>query len=239
MTLNIAHRGFSALYPENTMLAFEKAKIEGFCDGIELDVQLTKDNIPVIIHDEELERTTGIKGLVKDITYSEIRKLNAGLNQKIPSLEEYLEFAKEKKIFTNLELKNSILEYKGLEDISLNLIHKLGLEKDIILSSFNHESMIKVKELDENMKTGLLYDCLLFNPQKYCKSCGADAMHPNFRSLLLSKKSLKNMLDSGIDVNSYTINKEKHMIKFINEGISAIITNHPDKLHEILKSNLK
>ena len=234
MTLNIAHRGFSALYPENTMLAFKKAKEEGFCDGIELDVQLTKDNIPVIIHDEKLERTTGASGLVSELTYNEIRKLNAGLNEKIPSLEEYLEFAKENKIYTNLELKNSILDYDGLENISLELIYKLGLEKDVIISSFNHESMIKVKEIDKNIKTGLLYDCLLFNPQKYCKTCNADAMHPDFHSLLLSKKSLRNMLENGIEVNSYTINKEKHMIKFINEGITSIITNHPDKLHNLL-----
>ncbi|MGL5575820.1 MAG: glycerophosphodiester phosphodiesterase [Sarcina sp.] len=235
MTLNIAHRGFSALYPENTMLAFRKAKEEGFCDGIELDVQLTKDNVPIVIHDEKLERTTGASGLVTDLTYNEIRKLNAGLNEKIPSLEEYLEFAKANKIYTNLELKNSILKYKNLESITLDLIYKLGLEKDVILSSFNHESMIKVKELDKNIKTGLLYDCLLFNPQKYCKACNADAMHPDFHSLLLSKRSLKNMLENGIEVNSYTINKERHMIKFIEEGITSIITNHPDKLHNLLK----
>ncbi|MGL4654838.1 MAG: glycerophosphodiester phosphodiesterase [Sarcina sp.] len=234
MTLNIAHRGFSALYPENTMLAFKKAKEEGFCDGIELDVQLTKDNVPVIIHDEKLERTTGASGLVTDLTYNEIRKLNAGLNEKIPTLEEYLEFAKENNIYTNLELKNSVLKYEGLENISLELIYKLGLEKDVIISSFNHESMIKVKEIDKNIKTGLLYDCLLFNPQKYCKTCNADAMHPDYRSLLLSKRSLKNMLENGIEVNSYTINKEKHMLKFIEEGISAIITNHPDKLYNLL-----
>ncbi|MGL4763321.1 MAG: glycerophosphodiester phosphodiesterase [Sarcina sp.] len=239
MTLNIAHRGFSALYPENTMLAFKKAKEEGFCDGIELDVQLTKDNIPVIIHDEKLIRTTGSFGLVKDITYSEIRKLNAGLNEKIPSLEEYLEFAKENNIYTNLELKNSILEYKGLEEITLNMISKFNLEKEVILSSFNHESMIKIKNLNENIKTGLLYDGILFNPQKYCVSCGADAMHPNYHSLLISRKSLKNMLANDIEVNSYTINKEKYMMKFVKEGISAIITNHPDKLHEIIKSYKK
>lgn len=236
MTLNIAHRGFSARYPENTMLAFTKAKEEGFCNGIELDVQLTKDNVPVIIHDEKLERTTGASGLVTDLTYNEIRKLNAGSNEKIPSLEEYLEFAKENNVYTNLELKNSILEYNNLENISLELIYKLGIEKDVIISSFNHESMIKVKELDKNIKTGLLYDCLLFNPQKYCKACNADAMHPDFHSLLLSKRSLKNMLENGIEVNSYTINKEKHMIKFIKEGITSIITNHPDKLHNLLNN---
>ncbi|MGL5767000.1 MAG: glycerophosphodiester phosphodiesterase [Sarcina sp.] len=237
MTLNIAHRGFSALYPENTMLAFTKAKEEGFCDGIELDVQLTKDNVPVIIHDESLERTTGRRGLVKDFSLKELRTLDAGKNEKIPTLEEYLEFAKDNNIYTNIELKNSILPYDGMEEITLNLLAKLGLEKEVIISSFNHESMIKIKELNKDIKTGLLYDSILFNPHKYCKTCGADAMHPNFYSLLISKKSLKNMLNSNIEVNSYTINKEKHMKFFVEEKMSAIITNHPDKLHEIIKSH--
>lgn len=235
MTFNIAHRGFSALYPENTMLAFTKAAEEGFCDGIELDVQLTKDNIPVIIHDEELERTTGASGLVSDYTYKEIRTLNAGNNEKIPSLEEYLSFAKDSNILSNLELKNSIINYKNLEEITLTLISKLNLQKNIILSSFNHESMIKIKKLDNSIKTGLLYDCLLFNPHKYCISCGADAMHPHYSSLLIGN-GLKNMQKNNIDINSYTINKEKHMIKFLSKGITSIITNHPDKLHELIKS---
>lgn len=234
MTLNIAHRGFSALYPENTMQAFIKAKEEGFCDGIELDVQLTKDLVPVIIHDEELERTTGKKGLVKDFTYKEIRTLNAGNNEKIPSLEEYLEFAKESNLYTNIELKNSILEYKGMEEKTLELINKFDFKDRVIISSFNHESMSKIKMLDKSIKTGILYDSVLINPEKYCQMCGADAMHPNYTSLLLSKSSLKNMLDNNILVNSYTINNEIYMQKFIDEGMSGIITNHPDKLHKLL-----
>ncbi|WP_297435873.1 glycerophosphodiester phosphodiesterase [uncultured Clostridium sp.] len=234
MTLNIAHRGFSALYPENTMLAFKKAKEEGFCDGIELDVQLTKDLVPVIIHDEKLERTTGVKGFVKDFTYSEIRTFNAGENEKIPSLEEYLEFAKENNIYTNIELKNSILEYSTMEEKTLDLIDKFNFKNRIILSSFNHESMSKIKTIDKTIKTGILYDSILLSPHKYCQMCGADAMHPNYISLLLSRNSLKNMLKNNIEVNSYTINKESHMRKFIKEGITSIITNHPDKLHQIL-----
>lgn len=234
MTLNIAHRGFSALYPENTMLSFIKAKEEGFCDGIELDVQLTKDNVPVIIHDEKVNRTTNTTGFVKDFTYKEIRLLNAGQNEKIPSLEEYLEFAKSNNIYTNLELKNSEIPYEGLEEITLNLVDKLKLTKDIIVSSFNHESMNKIKIINHEIKTGLLYDCIIFNPVNYCKMCGADAMHPNYISLLLSKKSISNMINNNIEVNSYTINRASHMKKFIKKNITSIITNHPDKLHEIL-----
>ena len=234
MTLNIAHRGFSALYPENTMLAFTKAKEQGLCDGIELDVQLTKDNVPIIIHDEDLERTTGQLGKVKDFTYREIRTLNAGNNQKIPSLEEYLEFAKSNKIYTNIELKNSVIDYKDLELITLNLIYKFGLKEDVIISSFNHESMIKVKNLDKNIKTGLLYDNLMHNPQEYCKTCNSDAMHPNYTSLLISS-NIEKLQKSNIDINAYTVNDENHMRYLVDKKITSIITNHPDILYRIIK----
>ena len=234
MTLNIAHRGFSGLYPENTMLAFKKAKEEGFCDGIELDVQLTKDLIPVIIHDEELERITDVKGLVKDFTYKEIRTFNAGENEKIPSLEEYLEFAKENNIYTNIELKNSILEYPSLEKKTLNLIDKFNFKDSIIVSSFNYKSIAKIKTLDKTIKTGLLYKSHFINLQKYFDMCGADAIHSHYTAFLRSKDLLKNLLENNIEVSSYTIDEEIYMKKFIKEGISSIITNHPDKLHQIL-----
>ena len=106
-----AHRGSSGTYPENTMLAFEKAVEEG-CDGIELDVQLTRDGHVVVIHDEELERTTGTKGFVRDYTLEELKKFDAGKVkdgafgfQGIPSFDEYCEFAAKKGIITNIEIK--------------------------------------------------------------------------------------------------------------------------------------
>lgn len=114
--LNIAHRGFKGVYPENTMLAYEKA-VETGADGIEFDVQLTKDGELVIIHDEDLERTTDGKGLVKDKTLHELKKLNASKGcpycevQTTPTLREYFDFAKDKDIITNIELKTSIITY--------------------------------------------------------------------------------------------------------------------------------
>ena len=95
MTKNVAHRGFSSHYPENTMLAFEHAVAAG-CDGIELDVQLSKDGQVVIIHDEMVDRTTDGTGLVRDYTLEELQKFNAAAKfaspcqpQHIPTLREY------------------------------------------------------------------------------------------------------------------------------------------------------
>lgn len=238
MTLNIAHRGFSSKYPENTMKAFIKAVEEGNCDGIELDIQLTKDNVPIIIHDESLERTTNGFGLVKDYTFNEIRKLNAGLKEKIPSLEEFLNFAKDNSIYINLELKNSIINYKNLESIVLNEIYKFGLKEKTIISSFNHLSMVNLKSLDNTIKTGLLYDCWLYNPVNYSLDCRANALHPHYSSIL-DENYLKNILDNNIEVNTYTVNDEIIMDYLINSNVSSIITNHPDMLNKLLKSKDK
>ena len=121
MTKNFAHRGFSGKYPENTMLAFEKA-IEAGADGIENDVHLTKDGVPVIIHDELVDRTTNGKGYVKDYTYEELSKLDASYIfpeygvLHIPTLREYMELVKDKDIITNIELKTGVFEYPGIEE---------------------------------------------------------------------------------------------------------------------------
>ena len=101
MTKNFAHRGYSGRYPENTMLAFRKA-VEAGADGIELDVQLTKDGVPVIIHDELVDRTTDGKGFVKDMPLTQLRQLDAsyiyagqyGVN-RIPTFREYCEFVRD------------------------------------------------------------------------------------------------------------------------------------------------
>lgn len=233
MTLNIAHRGFSAYYPENTMLAFTKAKEEGFCHGIELDVQLTKDNIPVIIHDENLDRTTDGHGLIKDFTYKSLRTLDAGKGEKIPSLEEFLEFCKAEKLLINLELKNSIIDYKDIEEKVLALIYKYNLASSTIISSFNHYSMVKIKKLDKNIKTGLLYDACIFKAEEYCLKCSADALHPFYFSLF-KDNVVENIHNNGILLNPYTVNSENNMKKLIDLKVNGIITNYPDKLNKLL-----
>ena len=152
MTKNFAHRGFSGKYSENTMLAFQKA-IEVGADGIELDVQLTKDGELVIIHDETIDRTTDGKGYVVDYTYEELSKFDAsyiyrgkfGFN-KIPTLKEYFELVKDLDFITNIELKTGINEYLGIEEKVYQIIKEYKLEKKVIISSFNHFSILRMKK---------------------------------------------------------------------------------------------
>jgi glycerophosphoryl diester phosphodiesterase len=237
LTINIAHRGFSGKYPENTMLAFQKA-LEAKCDGIETDVQLTKDNVPVLIHDETLNRTSNGLGFIKDYNYSELIKLDFGSGEKLPTLEEFIAFSKENNLFINIELKNSIIPYSNLENITLDLLYKYNYPKDkVIISSFNHYSMVKLKAIDSSIKTGLLYDSWIYKPGDYCKLCNADAMHPQFCSVL-DKEFVDDIRQKGFEINTYTVNYPEYMSKLIDLGVDGIITNYPDILRDLLSKNL-
>jgi glycerophosphoryl diester phosphodiesterase len=238
--LNIAHRGFSSKYPENTMIAFEKA-VEENCDGIETDLNMTKDGVIVICHDETLNRTTNGSGYIKDYTYKELSKLDAGTkfsdkfkDQRIITIDELLDYVKDKNILLNLELKNDLIHYENLEEKTIEKIYEYRLQDNVILSSFNHYSMLKVKELDNNIKTGLLYCGTIYNAYEYAKKLNADALHPYYPAVM-NKKIVDEIKENSIAINTYTVNEEIVMKKLIKLGVDGIITNYPDKLNEILK----
>ena len=159
-----AHRGFSGYYPENTMLAFQKVAEETVADGIELDIQLTKDGEIVIMHDEMLDRTTNGSGWLKDHTLEERKMLSVGVNvkgffprQTIPTLREYFTWLKTTKLITNIELKTSYFEYEGIEEKLIAMVKEFGLEDQIWYSSFNHYTCVKLHELDPDCYVGFLY----------------------------------------------------------------------------------
>lgn len=225
MIFNIAHRGASGYELENTMRAFERA-IELGCDGIETDVQLSKDGIPMLIHDETVDRTTTKSGYVKDFTCSEL------LDMGIPSLEQLMILAKLTHIILNLELKNNIIPYKDLEEKVIGIIKKYHMQQSVILSSFNHESMVRCKQIDSSIMTGLLYVENLIHPEKYCKEVGADAIHPHYTSV--NKQVVKAAHEKYIKVNVYTVNEEEVIENMVRVGVDMIITNYPDRVNKCL-----
>ncbi|WP_029699360.1 glycerophosphodiester phosphodiesterase [Clostridium sp. Ade.TY] len=237
-TLNIAHRGLSGLYPENTMLAFEKA-IEAGCDGIEMDVHLTRDNKLVVCHDEEVDRTTNGSGFIKDFTLEELRTLDAGIKfgeefkgLKIPTLEEFLDFMKTNDKFINIEIKNSIIHYEGIEEKLYEMIEKYGMEDRIIVSSFDHYSIRKCIRLNRKIKTGLLYWDCIYEPYNYGQMVGANALHPEFNSI--TKEIVEKAHDNLLQVNVYTVDKKEDMQKMIDLNVDMIITDYCNILNELL-----
>lgn len=185
-----AHRGCSQRYPENTMLAFEKAcGIHGLT-GIELDIQLTRDGEMVVIHDERVDRTTDGIGFVRDYTLAEIKRLhiNAGVNpnQQIPTINEVLDLLEpvmKSGLKLNIELKNSVYPYEGMEQKIVELIHGRGLQEGVVYSSFSALSLERVKMLEDKAELGILdkkvSDCLY----KLQGGCGAAALHPHWRDI--------------------------------------------------------
>lgn len=326
--LNIAHRGYSGKFDENTMLAFNKA-IEYKADGIETDVQLSKDGIPVLIHDETLERTTNGYGFVKDHTLNQLKmfktksiprvqalknyaleeienlKINLGLRnlnhnedlrmneytigegkqelevvehiigkykeglkigkytieeikyfqnkdgEEIPTLRELLELVANSNLkVLNLELKNSVIEYEGLEEKVLAMVDEFNLKDRVIISSFNHLSLVKIRNLEElkikannhiydksaykGITLGALTDSILANVPGYLKDISVECYHPYFPSIL-NKDYMKEIRNGGIKVNPYTVNEPGDMKKVIEAGADSIITNEVELLYALTR----
>jgi glycerophosphoryl diester phosphodiesterase len=148
--LRIGHRGAKAYEPENTLRSFRKA-LEIGVDAVEFDVRKTKDEHLVVIHDADVKRTTDGKGLVGELTLEEVKGFSADKGEKIPTLSEALDFL-DKKVKIVIELKET-----GVENQVLSLVRQNELQENVIIVSFIEETLQKVRELDDEVETGLLY----------------------------------------------------------------------------------
>lgn len=240
MTMIFAHRGFSGYYPENTMLAFQKAAEETVADGIELDVQLTRDGEVVIMHDERLDRTTNAGGYLKDYTVKELKTLSVGVNikgffprQTIPTLAEYFAFVRNTKLITNIELKNSIFAYEGMEEKVLALVYAYGLQDRVWYSSFNHYSMAKILRLKADARCGLLTDTWLIDVGKYAAAQKAATVNAN--SYFACKEGVAEDLHKhGVGLQAWTPNEIPLMQQLVTRGVDVLITNYPDRAAKVL-----
>lgn len=235
-----AHRGFSGYYPENTMLAFQKVAEETVADGIELDIQLTKDGEIVIMHDEMLDRTTNGSGWLKDHTLEKLKMLSVGVNvkgffprQTIPTLREYFTWLKTTKLITNIELKTSYFEYEGIEEKLIAMVKEFGLEDQIWYSSFNHYTVARIKKLMPEAKCGLLTDTWLMNIGEYAASQGAASV--NARTYFCAKEGVAADLHAhNIALQAWTPNDADMMQELVDAGVDVLITNYPDIAAKVL-----
>jgi glycerophosphoryl diester phosphodiesterase len=233
----IGHRGVPHLAPENTMASFEAAVKNG-AEGLETDVQMTRDGELVLIHDETLDRTTDGSGFVAAHTLKELKSLDAGSRfnpafkgERIPTLREFLEYVSGKGLLINIEIKSGIVLYPGIEQKLIDMLQSFGLGKNVIISSYNHYSLVTCKELDSTIKTGILYMAGLYNPWDYAKTVGADALHPLFYSV--RPEIIGGMRNSGLLINPYTVDSPGDMKNMIALGVSGIITNYCDVLSKM------
>lgn len=243
----IAHRGFSGVAPENTIASFKKA-IEVNADMIELDVSLSKDNIPVVIHDQTVNRTTNGKGKVSEFTLSELKKLDAGSwfkpefsEEKIPSLEEVIRLVKDK-IMLNIEIKSYSVkkssEQSGIEYQVVKLIEKYDIGSQVLISSFSKLAVKRIRELNPDIPVALLHRFTINKPLiKNYDNIGIYSFNQGKR--FFSKKTMNLIHKTGIKLNLYTVNQEREMKKFVKFGVDGIITNYPDKLIQVMDELIK
>lgn len=235
MTTLIAHRGWSGIAPENTLAAIKLALEECKIDTIEIDVHLSKDGIPVVIHDYKLERTTNGFGKVKDYTYEELKKLSAGswfspnhTEEKIPSLEEVFQLVGTKKPLL-VELKQAASYYEGLEEKVIELITKYGLEETVTLISFDHYSLLKSKDINSKIKRALVFagSPVLLKEQIQYVEAAAISIHSPY----LDKQLVDFLQQNNTKIIVWTVNHQQEMkrLEQVGENI-AITTDHPEWL---------
>lgn len=233
MTNIFAHRGASGDCPENTMPAFKKA-IEDGADGIELDVQMTKDGRIVVIHDETLDRTTSLKGFVKDTAYDKIRTADAAGKWKdafkgvrIPLLSDVLRFAERADFLINIELKNSVFRYEGMEEEVIKKVRYYGLEKRVIFSSFNHESLAVCHALAPEIERAVLTMDVLYRPERYLAAIPASGYHPKLGTPAVSAEVITHLAKHQAALRPFTVNRPEDMKRLMKAGIDAIFTDYP------------
>lgn len=232
-----AHRGASAHAPENTMAAFKLA-IEQGADGIELDIQMSADGQLVVIHDEKLNRTTNGKGLVAAHTYEQLKQFNAAASFKkgiqfehIPLLTQVLELLAPTKLELNIELKNGVIPYTGMEEAAIHLVRQYGMEDRVTFSSFNHYSVVKLAKLAPDIETAILYVAGIYEPWNYALPLGIRALHPFYYGAM--PEIVHGAQQAGMKVRPYTVDKIDDLKRMIAIGVDAVITNHPLRMRKL------
>ena len=240
--LNFAHRGASHQAPENTLAAFLLA-IELGADGIELDVQLSRDGQIVVIHDLVLETTTDGAGPVRERTLAELKELDAGrwfdpayAGQRIPTLQEVID-AVGHRLLLNIELKTASWQDDGLAGAVVQAIGDNHLLDRAIVSSFNPLALRSVVKLAPQIPIGLLYAPGLPLPLRHPWArhlLDLDAIHPHHS--LVDDKYLPWARERGYRVHTWTVDDPDRMRKLARQGVDIIITNEPDLLGQVLQT---
>lgn len=231
MTNIIGHRGYAALYPENTMLSFKKAYEHG-ADGIELDIHLSKDNEIIVIHDPTLNRTTNKKGKVNTMTLAEIKSARNkfGLfkvtDEQVPTLKEVMDWIVSTDMLINIEVKG--ITEGELEEQLIKLLNQYDMKERIIISSFNLESLQRLEEIDNSYHTALLTDKDMHEPWMFKASHGINSLHPNSRHYMKYDKR-QEVVRYELPARVYTVNHAKDIQYWLDEGLDAIITDEVER----------
>ncbi len=218
-----AHRGSSGSFPENTIPAFQAASLSG-CEGVEFDVQLTKDNVPVVIHDEKVERTTNGTGYVKDMTYKELQALRIkkggadASSLRVPRLDEVLAVFENSNLQLNIELKTDMFSYTGIEEI---VWQQTKHNSQVFFSSFNLKSLQNMRALSDSVE--LAFICYQENEVN-------EALLEAFqiRAVHFSKAAFPQKITNR-KLRYWTVNQKEEIEAFLLAQVTGIFTDFPSE----------
>jgi glycerophosphoryl diester phosphodiesterase len=247
--LIIGHRGAAAVAPENTLISFERALTDG-ADGIEFDVRLAEDNVPVVIHDSTLRRTALRHGRIANLSSSELMETDVGswFNQRrprlarasfalarIPTLSNVFAMLQEASAILYVEMKCGLKDRTPLAREVVKLINHFSLKPRAIVESFDLASIAEVKRLDSDIRTAALFDRRITRPVPLARSlieraikCGAEeiALHRS----LATRRRVEEAHRRGLETVVWTADNSLWVERAIKFGIRAIITNNPARL---------
>lgn len=244
--LVIGHRGAAGEAPENTLAAFELALSQG-ADGIEFDVHLSADGVPVVIHDARLDRTTSGDGRIRAHTVAALRRLDAGAwfnrrypsrvraryaGQKIPLLSEVLALVCERKCSAFVEIKEGGDTYPGIEAKVLEEIARAGAGPHTTVISFDLPTLRRVRQMDSRISVGIDFTRPLLAVRR-AKALAAASVLPHWA--FAAPRFLRRAHLAGIRVFVWDLDQPRWMRRKISDGVDGIVTRYPSRLAEILE----
>jgi len=220
------HRGAAGLEPENTLRSIRKAIALGV-DRVEIDVRVTRDGHLVVIHDETVNRTTNGHGYVKDLSFDELRRLDAGKGERIPTLEEALKLTKGK-VTLQIELK-----VPEATEPTIRLVEKEKAEREVIITSFMHDLLRKVHDLNPVLRTGALFFDVQGDICQKALDVKSEAIHVYYRNV--DSKLVDEAHKRKLKIAVWNPDEIEDMKRMINLNVDVIGTNRPDILLGLLK----
>ncbi|HEX7066346.1 MAG TPA: glycerophosphodiester phosphodiesterase family protein [Bacillales bacterium] len=203
----IAHRGYSVKYPENTLSSYQAACDLGF-EILELDAHLSKDGIPVLMHDATIDRMTDGEGWIKDYTVEELKRFRVGENETIPTLEEALRLVKGKMI-VSIELKQKGYRYPGLEQAVVDVIRKVDMLDQVYIIGFDHYAVARMRQLNNQIELGLVLSGASPAVFSFMKKIRANYLAVG--AAYITEEYVRACQEHGVQLIAWTVNTEQQI----------------------------
>ena len=224
----VGHRGALGHAPENTMASFEKG-VECGADVLELDVHLSADGALVVIHDDDLARTTNGRGKVRHMTLAEIARLDAGAGQRVPTLPDVLTWARGRTQLL-VEIKGDPLPAPGIEARVVEAVRAARMLDDVMVISFHHPSVRRVKAIEPALATGILYAGRLVDTVGAARAARTDSVRPGWQ--YWTAELVAEVHAAGLVAHAWNANDEARMEHLVSLGLDSIGSDYPDRLRQ-------